>query len=53
MLHTGLLKLAFNVFFQVHLEFGYECVHYALWLVIPVAGWVAETWLGRALNYCY
>ena len=24
-----------------------DCTHYALWVLLPVIGWVAESWLGR------
>ena len=24
-----------------------DCAHYALWVLLPVIGWVAESWLGR------
>ena len=24
-----------------------NCAHYALWVLLPVVGWVAESWLGR------
>ena len=24
-----------------------DCTHYALWVLLPVTGWVAESWLGR------
>ena len=24
-----------------------DCAHYALWVILPVTGWVAESWLGR------
>ena len=30
-----------------HLSFWLDCVHYALWMLLPVTGWVAESWLGR------
>ena len=25
----------------------FDCVYYALWILLPVVGWVAESWLGR------
>ena len=24
-----------------------DCTHYVLWVLLPVTGWVAESWLGR------
>ena len=30
-----------------HLSFWLDCVHYTLWMLLPVTGWVAESWLGR------
>ena len=30
-----------------HLHFWLDCAHYALWVLLPVTGWVAESWLGR------
>ena len=24
-----------------------DCTYYALWMLLPVTGWVAESWLGR------
>ena len=30
-----------------YLRFGFDCAHYALWVLLPVTGWVAESWLGR------
>ena len=29
------------------LKFGFQCTHFALWLLLPVTGWVADAWLGR------
>ena len=29
------------------LQFPSECVHFALWIILPVTGWVAEARLGR------
>ena len=30
-----------------YLRVGFDCAHYALWVLLPVTGWVAESWLGR------
>ena len=30
-----------------NLKFILECIHVALWVLLPVTGWVAESWLGR------
>ena len=30
-----------------YLRVGFHCAHYALWVLLPVTGWVAESWLGR------
>ena len=32
---------------QSDLQFGYECAYYAVWVLLPVTGWAAESWLGR------
>ena len=32
---------------DLELQFEYQCVYYSLWLLLPVTGWVAESWLGR------
>ena len=29
------------------LSFWLDCVHYALWVLLPMTGWVDESWLGR------
>ena len=29
------------------LKFSFQCSHDALWIVLPLVGWVAESWLGR------
>ena len=28
-------------------KFVLDCAHYVLWVILPVTGWVAESWLGR------
>ena len=30
-----------------YLRVGFDCAHYALWVLLPVTGWVGESWLGR------
>ena len=30
-----------------YLRVGFDCAHYTLWVLLPVTGWVAESWLGR------
>ena len=30
-----------------YLRVGFDCAHYVLWVLLPVSGWVAESWLGR------
>ena len=25
----------------------FDCAHYAVWILLPVVGWVVESWLGR------
>ena len=30
-----------------YLRVRFDCAHYALWVLLPVTGWVAESWLGR------
>ena len=30
-----------------NLKIASEYVHVALWVLLPVSGWVAESWLGR------
>ena len=30
-----------------YLRVGFHCAHYGLWILLPVTGWVAESWLGR------
>ena len=30
-----------------NLKLAFECVSFALWVLLPVTGWLAESWLGR------
>ena len=39
------LAIAFSL--PDNLKFVLEYVHVALWVLLPVTGWVAESWLGR------
>ena len=32
-----------------YLRVGFDCAHYALWVLLPVTGWVGESWLGKYL----
>ena len=34
-----------------HLWLGLDCTHWALWVLLPVTGWVAESWLGRYRSF--
>ena len=29
------------------LRLGFDSLHYALWVLLPLTGWMAESWLGR------
>ena len=51
---SGLLYLAHWLVFPAialslpdNLKIALEYVHIALWILLPVTGWVAESWLGR------
>ena len=30
-----------------YLRVGFDCAHYAFYVLLPVTGWVGESWLGR------
>ena len=30
-----------------NIRFGFNCAHCIFWLLLPMTGWVAESWLGR------
>ena len=32
---------------EYNIRFGFTCAHCIFWLLLPVTGWVAESWLGR------
>ena len=32
---------------ETNLQFGIHCLHTGLWIVLPLTGWIAESWLGR------
>ena len=38
------LAIAFSL--PDNLKFVLEYIHVALWVLLPVTGWVAESWLG-------
>ena len=44
--HT-LVYESINASLPGYLRVGFDCVHYVLWVLLPVTGWVAESWLGR------
>ena len=40
----GCLKLSLQ---DDKLEYAFSCVYYTIWIMLPVAGWIAESWIGR------
>ena len=32
---------------EYNIRFGFTCAHCIFWLLLPMTGWVAESWLGR------
>ena len=35
-----------------YLRVGFDCAHYAFYVLLPVTGWVGESWLGR-YHFCW
>ena len=47
MQYTGLCTMPLNSVLKTHTDTILDCIYYAFFVLLPLTGWAAESWLGR------